>query len=230
MSNADTNSPVKHALIVMAKRPSPGRTKTRLSPPLSLEQAAYLYQCFLKDTLDLMSQVKEADPVIAYLPAEEQAFFKALAPNFRLEAQKGENLGERLDNASQRILKHGHQKVVLINSDGPTLPVAYLNAAFEQLSDDRDIVIGPSEDGGYYLIGMQQPITQILRSVEMSTPNVTQDTLMLAERASLVVHMLPEWYDVDDANTLQRLITDLETTPEQIAHHTRGYLSQLGLL
>lgn len=230
MSKATTNSPVKHALVVMAKRPLPGRTKTRLSPPLTLEQAANLYQCFLEDTLDLMCQVKMADSVIAYLPAEDQVYFKALAPNFRLVAQLGENLGERLDIASQSFLKHGYQKVVLINSDGPTIPVEYLNAAFEKLSDDRDLVIGPSEDGGYYLIGMQQPIPQILRGVEMSTPKVTKDTLKLAEQASLVVHMLPEWYDVDDASTLQRLITELKTAPVQVAHHTRGYLTQLGLL
>lgn len=230
MKNQASNSDSKNVLIVMAKRPSPGYTKTRLSPPLSIEQAARLYECFLQDTLALMRRVTEADPAIAYIPAGDRLYFEALAPDFQLLVQVGANLGERLDSVSQGFLDLGYQRVVLINSDGPTLPINYLHSAFKTLLADRDIVIGPSDDGGYYLIGMKKPIPRLLRSVQMSTPDVLADTLKLAAEVALDVHLLPSWYDVDDAETFQRLLTELKTIPERTAAFTRAYLSQQGYL
>ena len=92
-----------NALLVIAKRPTPGQTKTRLTPPLTAEQAAALYECFLVDTLDLVRRVPAMDPLIAYLPAEARAYFAALAPDFGLVLQEGAGLGERLDNALDRV-------------------------------------------------------------------------------------------------------------------------------
>ena len=112
--------------------------KTRLTPPLSPEQAAALYECFLRDTLDLACRLPGVTPAIAYLPAEERAYFEALAPDFELVLQEGANLGgHRLDSALTRLLVAGYQHVAIMNSDGPTLPLACLTGAFDAVGRRR---------------------------------------------------------------------------------------------
>lgn len=224
MTAAPTN-----ALLVVAKRPSPGQTKTRLTPPLSPEKASALYECFLKDTLGLMRQVKTAKPALVYLPEEDRAYFRSLAPDFDLLLQRGHNLGERLDNATRHYLDRRYRQVVVMDSDSPTLPAEHLAAAFEALSGDNDVVIGPCDDGGYYLIGLKQPAPRLLREVRMSTPQVTRDTLALAAEEGLRVHLLPTWYDVDEAAALDRLQADLARLPESVARHTRRYMKNANL-
>ena len=213
-------------LIVVAKRPQPGLTKTRLVPPLTDLQAASLYECFLLDTLDLMRAVPDVQLVLAYLPEEDETYFRKIAPEFHLLLQTGANLGARLDNALTHYLSAGYERVVIMDSDSPTLPVKYLRSAFETLSGAADVVIGPSEDGGYYLIGLKQPAPSLLRDVKMSTPRVTADTLRLANEAGLQVELLPAWYDVDDANSLARLKRELNGGLTASAAHTCKYLSQ----
>jgi rSAM/selenodomain-associated transferase 1 len=213
-----------NALIVVAKRPAPNHTKTRLSPPLSPEQAAALYECFLRDTLDLMRRVPDVKRIIAYLPLEAEAYFAQLAPDFDLIRQEGDDLGTRLDNALTHYLRDGCERVAIMNSDGPTLPVEHLIGAFDALTDYTDVVLGPSDDGGYYLIGLKQPAPCLLRDVQMSTPHVTADTLALAHAEGLRVKLLPAWYDVDDVEALQRLSTELATAPAHVAPHTRSFL------
>ncbi len=213
-----------NALIVVAKRPAPNHTKTRLSPPLSPEQAAALYECFLRDTLDLMRGVPDVQPVIAYLPDEARHYFTELAPDFDLIRQAGDDLGARLDNALTHYLCDGYERVAIMNSDGPTLPVEHLIGAFDALSDHTDVVLGPSDDGGYYLIGLKKPAPRLLREVRMSTPHVTADTLALADAEGLRVKLLPAWYDVDDVEALQRLSTELAAAPAHVAPHTRSFL------
>jgi rSAM/selenodomain-associated transferase 1 len=194
-----------NALIVVAKRPAPGQTKTRLTPPLSGEHAAALYECFLRDTLDLMRQIPDAQPVVAYLPDDAQTYFADLAPDFEHIVQEGGDLGERLDNALTSYLRQGYKRVVIMNSDGPNLPPSYLEDAFAKLAGEADVVIGPCDDGGYYLIGLKHPAPRLLREVQMSTSSVTADTLSLAAEAGLRVELLPVWYDVDNAVSLARL-------------------------
>ena len=217
-----------NALIVVAKRPAAGHTKTRLSPPLSPDQAAALYECFLRDTLALMRRVARrvphVQPAIAYLPHDAESYFARLAPEFDRIVQTGDDLGARLDHALQHYLSLGHERVAIMNSDGPTLPVDHLAAAFDALSDHVDVVLGPSEDGGYYLIGMKRPAPRLLREVQMSTPRVTADTLALAEVEGLRVKLLPAWYDVDDAASLRRLNDELATAPSHVAPHTQSFL------
>jgi len=216
---------LKNALLTVAKRPAPGRTKTRLTPPLSPNQAAALYECFLLDTLDLMRRVPETQPVIAYLPQEAETYFTELAPDFEYVLQQGQDLGARLDNALIHYLELGYQHVAIMNSDGPTLPVDYLTAAFEALAGQADVVLGPSDDGGYYLIGMKRPVPRLLREVQMSTPTVTADTLTLAAEEGLRVELLPTWYDVDDGAALTRLLTELSQAPSDVACYTRTFFA-----
>jgi rSAM/selenodomain-associated transferase 1 len=183
---------MKHesALLVIAKQPAPGQTKTRLTPPLTAEQAAELYGCFLADTLQLVRCVPRTDRLIAYLPADAQSYFAALAPDFDLVLQEGAGLGERLDNALSVCLRRGYKRAVILNSDGPTLPAAYVERAFELLERGVDVTLGPTADGGYYLIGVTRPVTRLLREVRMSTPTVLADTLALADEEGLRVEPL----------------------------------------
>jgi hypothetical protein len=216
---------MSNALLVIAKHPAPGRTKTRLTPPLSPEHAAALYECFLRDTLDLVRRLPGVTPAIAYLPAEARAYFAELAPGFELVLQEGATLGERLDNALTHVLAQGYRRAIIMNSDGPTLPLAWLAAAFDALAGAADVVLGPSDDGGYYLIGLKQPAPRLLREVPMSTPTVLADTLALAREHGLRVDLLPPWYDVDDAEGLARLNAELADAPADVAPHTRAFLA-----
>jgi hypothetical protein len=216
-------------LMVVAKQPAAGQTKTRLCPPLTGETAAALYECFLRDTLQIMRMALNVTPTIVYLPDDAADYFRNLAPDFVLMRQQGADLGERLDNLLTAALKQGAQAAVVIDSDSPTLPAAYLNEAFACLAEGADVVLGPCEDGGYYLIGLKEPQPRLLREVTMSTSTVLRDTLRIAQELRLQVALLPTWYDVDTAAELQRLHQELQGTVEAAglaspAHHTRAFL------
>src|SRR5262245_60950892 len=213
-----------NALIVVAKRPTPGKTKTRLSPPLTPELASALYESFLFDTLDQMRQVTNSHHVIAYL--DERDYFKSLAPDFELIQQEGANLGERLDHALTSYLSRGYERAIIMDSDSPTLPPDYLSQAFNVLFDGADVVLGPCDDGGYYLIGIKRPAPRLLREVHMSTPMVAAETIALAKQEGLNLTSLPVWYDVDDAASLSRLRQEIETLHPSVAVHTRRFLQQ----
>lgn len=214
------------AFLVVAKQPAPGQTKTRLTPPLSPEQAAQLYECFLRDTLDLMRAVPKVRRTIAYLPIAARDYFAALAPDFDLIPQVGVDLGARLAQALSHYLEQGYEGAVIMNSDGPTLPIGYLTQAFAELAAGAEVVLGPSDDGGYYLIGLNRPAPRLLREVRMSTSHVLADTLVLAREENLRVALLPTWYDVDDVVSLARLMAEIDTTPAAVAPHTRSFLQQ----
>ncbi len=201
--------PKPDTLLVVAKKPTPGQTKTRLCPPLTPTQAADLYECFLRDTLELMRKVPGVQRMIGYLPEDASDYFRQLAPDMGLICQRGDSLGERLDHLLTETLAGGSRRAAVMDSDSPTLPAGYLSQAFERLLD-ADVVLGPTRDGGYYLIGVKQPQPHLLRQVQMSTPHVLSDTLALAEAAGLAVSLLPTWYDVDT-------ITDLEQLESEIA-------------
>ena len=203
-----------NTLLVVAKQPFPGQTKTRLCPPLSYIQAADLYECFLRDSLNIMREVPGVQRRIGFLPDNAQSYFRKLAPDLELICQNGDSLGERLDHLLTDALVSGSQRAVVMDSDSPTLPADYISQAFDRLSD-ADVVLGPTRDGGYYLIGMKQPQSHLLRQVQMSTPHVLADTLALAESTGLTVSLLPTWYDVDT-------ITDLYQLDEEITRWSKN--------
>ncbi|MCE7986464.1 MAG: glycosyltransferase [Caldilinea sp. CFX5] len=215
-------------LLVVAKQPAAGQTKTRLCPPLTGATAAALYECFLRDTLAIMRSVPAVTPGLVYLPAAAAGYFRELAPDFVLTLQEGADLGERLDNLLTAALAQGAKAAVVMDSDSPTLPVVYVSAAFTHLHEGADVVLGPCDDGGYYLIGLKRPQPRLLREVQMSTPTVLRDTLAIAEELGLRVALLPTWYDVDTAAELQRLRQELATmpaaSPASPASHTRAFL------
>jgi len=212
-----------NALIVVAKEPVPGQTKTRLTPPFAPESAAEFYRCLLLDTLALMGRLEGADLTVAYTPAGAIAYFAGIVPNgFRLMPQQGADLGQRLAHALGSHFELGYRRVAIMNSDGPTLPLACLEEAFSAL-DRADITLGPGHDGGYYLIGMKRPHPELFRAVAWSTDQVIAQTLAICHRLGLSVHHLPEWYDVDVAADLERLHHDLQRDPT-LAPHTRAFL------
>jgi len=217
---------IKRALLIIAKRPAAGQTKTRLSPPFSGEEAAQLYACFLKDMLEIARAIPKVRRILNYWPLAERDYFRKLAPDFELLPQSGNSLGERLDNILTYCLTHGFEQAVIANSDSPTLPVAYVQQAFARLND-AEVVLGPCDDGGYYLIGLTRPQPRLLREVQMSTPTVKRDTLALAKEEGLKTALLPTWYDVDTITELERLKDDLDRTNDGVAGHTRNFLQRL---
>ncbi|MEM7333348.1 MAG: TIGR04282 family arsenosugar biosynthesis glycosyltransferase [Chloroflexota bacterium] len=217
----------ENALLVMAKRPFPGKTKTRLTPFLSQKQASNLYECFLKDVLDKVANLSGVAPFVAYAPETAVSYFQAVAPHFGLLPQRGEALGDRLDDVLTACQNLGYKRVAAMNSDSPNLPPDYLSQAFERLADEAvDLVLGPCEDGGYYLIGWKRPYPAVVREVTMSTPRVLPDTLAIANKLGLTVALLPEWYDVDSKEELNRLSNDLKNAPDD-APRTAAFLKEL---
>jgi rSAM/selenodomain-associated transferase 1 len=216
---------MENALIVVAKEPVPGYTKTRLCPPLALQAAAEFYRCLMLDTFALTTRLDIADRTVAYTPMSARSYFESLTPDsFRLVPQSGADLGERLDNALAHHFDLGYRRAVIMNSDGPTLPLAYLEEAFSRLGT-ADITLGPGHDGGYYLVGMKRPYPDLFRGIAWSTEQVIPQTLAICRRLGLAVHQLPEWYDVDVAADLARLRRDLARDPAS-APRTWSFLQQ----
>ena len=145
------------ALVIMAKAPEAGRAKTRLTPPLSASEAAELSRCFLLDTIERVREVRDVAPVIAHDPPEAAPLFRALAPEFGLRAQQGPDLGARMAECVAAVLGAGATGVVLVGSDAPHVSAEHIRLAVRLLGEGaHDVVLGPSEDGGYYLIGLRR--------------------------------------------------------------------------
>jgi len=202
------------AIAVMAKASIPGGAKTRLVPPLTPEEAANLNTSFLRDIADSLigaSAFADIAPVMAYAPAGSAAFFREVLPaRIGLLETVAPSFGECLFHAVTALLAAGHESVCLINSDSPTLPAAYLVAAATVLAAPGDrMVLGPSTDGGYYLIGLKRPHRRLFEDIDWSTERVTAQTLARAQELGLAVHQLPTWYDVDDLAALRVLMGEL---------------------
>ncbi len=216
----------RRALVVMAKEPESGVTKTRLVPRLTPGAAARLYQCFLLDALDLARSIPGVTPFVAVSPPGAGPYFRRLAPDVAQVQQVGATLGERLDHVLTECLAAGFDHVAAMGSDVPTLPSDHVVEAFDILAGHRaDVVIGPSDDGGYHLVGWSHPHPALVREVEMSTPRVVADTLALAAAHGVRVALLPNWYDVDRPEDLDRLTAELRSGTT-VGRHTRAFLEQ----
>ena len=227
------------AVAVMAKVPRVGMTKTRLVPPLDLEEAARLSTCLLQDVTGLVETLT-SDRVhgyVAYTPAGMELAFTGVLPTvFRLLVQRGRDLGERLSNAANDLLMAGYESVYLLNADSPTLPSALVGRAILALRTRRDVVLGKALDGGYYLIGLREHRVRLFEDITWSSEKVFSQTMERAEELRLDTQVLPAWYDVDDVNSLQCLYEELfmqadHHNPEKLerysAPHTRNFLQSL---
>ena len=225
---SEMNKKAECAIAIMAKAPLPGEVKTRLCPPLSYEEAAQLYRCFLLDKIEQLNSLKATAPAVAYTPDDTESLFEAMVPSsFILIAQKGQDLGARLSSTLNQLLESGYRGVMAIDSDTPTLPAAYLEKAVSVLSEPEiDVVLGPSEDGGYYLIGLRRLQPELFEEMRWSTPLVFSETLRRAQAKGLKVVCLPAWYDVDTPEDLKRLRESLHSDLGQEARRTRQFLME----
>ena len=215
------------ALAIMAKAPRVGAVKTRLCPPLRPPEAAELARCFLLDTVERVRMVAGAQPITAYTPPEALSQFEEAAPGFTLLPQRGRDLGERQSHLAQDALGLGLQAVLIIGTDSPTLPRECLDEAVSLvMARDVDVVLGPTEDGGYYLIGLRAPHPGLFEGIPWSTPAVLSRILERAHRLGLRAACLPTWFDVDTGADLERLRTELEAAPGLWPRHTREFLSR----
>ncbi|HEY6071305.1 MAG TPA: TIGR04282 family arsenosugar biosynthesis glycosyltransferase [Chthoniobacterales bacterium] len=221
------------ALAVMTKAPRAGQVKTRLVPPLTAEQAAQLNICFLRDTARAITEACGANArgIGVYTPAgSESAYLDILPPNFELLPQRGDGFGERLTFAAADLFQCGFASVCLIDSDSPTVSAEAYRQAVELLSQPKDcVVLGPSDDGGYYLIGIKRKHPELFERIDWSTERVCDQTKQRAQELGLEVNLLPAGYDVDDGASLQRLRDELlsSKSPSEVAPHTRKFLAQL---
>jgi rSAM/selenodomain-associated transferase 1 len=211
------------ALIIMAKEPKIGSTKTRLCPPLTFEEAAKLYEAMLLDTIEMASGFKDIDLAIAVTPPQATPYFERVAPDTILVPVDCKDIGQCLRKVLNHLLKMGYTKAIALNSDGPSLPPVFIEQAITRL-DDHDLVFGPSEDGGYYLVGIKEIFNQIFTGIEWSTSQVLSQSLAKCKSLSLKVDLLPRWYDVDKAADIQRLGEELVDLPNHALGHTRALL------
>jgi uncharacterized protein len=217
---------VQSAVAIMAKAPQPGQVKTRLCPPLSHREAAHLYQCFLRDKIAQLNAVPRAAPVVSYSPDESESVFKDLTPpHFLLLPQRGDDLGARLLFTFDQLFRQGFIQVIVIDSDTPTLPTAYLEQALRLIAaDENDVVLGPTEDGGYYLIGLRQSHRELFERMPWSTSQVFLETRRRSERSGLTVACTESWYDVDTPEDLARLMESLDYIQNGLARQTKQFL------
>lgn len=214
----------------MTKAPQAGRVKTRLSPPLTPDEAAALNICFLRDTARAISQADaRAHGVGVYTPVGEESAYQEIFPgDFYLIPQRGDSFGERLSDAAEDLLGVGFAACCLIDSDSPTVTAeAFRRATDELLRDDERIVIGPSDDGGYYLIGMKRLHTRLFEEIDWSTEHVLAQTIARAREIGIEAVMLPTSYDIDDRKTLCRLCSDLFEHGNEDAPATKQFLREL---
>lgn len=202
---------MKDCLIIFAKEPEAGRVKTRLQGYLSKEMCVKLYKAFLMDTLELARVIKCPNKILAYASSGPgPGYLKRIASQETIfYKQRGKNLGERMDNAFKFAKRMNCDKAVIIGSDSPNLPAKYIKDAYLRL-DENDIILGPSYDGGYYLVGLKEPCPGIFKGVEWSSKTVLEKTVKNAGNIGKKVSLLREWYDVDDSIGLVRLKSDLK--------------------
>ncbi len=207
---------MKICVIVFAKNPIPNQVKTRLVPTLSPEEAATLYKAFLIDGCEALSKLVGVDLIVAYTPPEAASDLQALIGDDVIYIpQKGTDLGERLTSTTQWAAQ-SYTKILLVGSDSPTLPISYISEAFTQL-DSRDIAIGPSTDGGYYLIGfstlnIKTTVPFVFEDIAWSTADVFRQTLARIRSVKATVGLLPPWYDIDTAEDLAFLYAHISAT------------------
>src|SRR5262245_26072879 len=219
----------------MCKAPQPGSAKTRLAKAIGAVAASEMSACFLRDVAAAIEAVPEVlgrQGYGVYAPAGAERVLRELFPQkFELLLQAGDDLGEALFGATRDLLLGGHDCVLLVNGDSPTLPSRFLVQAIEALRNPGDrMVLGPASDGGYYLIGLKHPHRRLFTQIEWGTETVFNRTCERAAEVGLATTLLPEWYDIDDVEPLAWLRDELAGHSTQCggggpASATRAFLA-----
>jgi len=187
-------------LVIFAKAPRPGKVKTRMTPPLTPTQAAQLYEASLRDVVNRARRAR-GDVRLFHDPHPESAeYFREAFPALPLHEQRGNDLGERLAGAFDLLFSHGAERVAIVGADSPTLPLPFIAQAFLRL-EGAEAVLGPTTDGGYYLVGIRNrawpAASALFRGVDWSTDAVFRQTLENASGVALPLAVVEEWYDLD---------------------------------
>jgi rSAM/selenodomain-associated transferase 1 len=211
-------------VIIMVKAPRAGLVKTRLTPPLIAEDAASLAACFAQDTVANARRVVR-DLIIAYTPSADRAILEALLPRGLLWVeQQGEDLGERLERVARHASRSQFNPILIMGADSPTLPASFIERACEALvNGDADVTLGPTADGGYYLVGLRGEYRNLFRNVAWSTPLAYEQTADNALRLGLRLLKLPPWYDVDTPLDLLRLRDEIFKDEEARSYTAATY-------
>lgn len=227
--NSNPKRSKNRALVVVAKAPLEGLVKTRLCQCLPAADAAALYECLLGDIVAKLAGHEESEFWLAFAPGGE-AYFTQNYPEVRLLPQRGEHLGERLHHIFVDLSGSGYSEIIVADSDSPSVPLSSVNQAFEQLGEEGcDLVLGPSDDGGYYLVGLKGPVEGIFHDIPWSTGRVLDTTLARARELVMKVGLLPRAYDIDVEADLMRLWNDFGRFEElrALAPRTYDYLRSL---
>jgi rSAM/selenodomain-associated transferase 1 len=212
-------------LVIMAKAPRPGAVKTRLAPSLSPEAVTDFYCCLLEDTLALARSLKLGDVEVAIMcPASDVEGLTRLAQGVSVVAQKGDGLAAGLTSVFAHFAAPGGQRVVAFNSDSPHLPASVLKRAFEALME-HDVVVGPTHDGGYYLVGAKTSHPALFDGDGMGTGSALKTLLARARGLHLSVAYTDTFYDIDVEDDLTRLAAELRLAPAR-APRTAAWLKQ----
>ncbi len=226
-------------IAVMAKSSTCGKAKTRLSPPLTPAEAAEFNTAFLRDIANnLLAAASRASirGMMAFGPPGSEDFFTATIPrDIDLIECWLPHFGDCLFHAISAVLNRGFAGAVVLNADSPTLPAAYLVETAEVLVRPGDrAALGPSSDGGYYLLGLKEPHRRLFEDITWSTEHVAEQTIARAREIGLPMHILPTWYDVDDRQSLRMLHDELfaarpfeASAQGSPAHHTRALMRRL---
>ena len=198
------------SLIIFAKSPTPGKVKTRLTPFITPTEAAELYKAFIADIIFNAHKLKCERITITFTPSNAEATFHGICGHsVNYLPQKGGNLGERMKNAFKHSFHKGSTRTVIIGTDSPTLPLSYIQNAFDVLKE-VPVTIGPTFDGGYYLIGLSEQSDAIFEGIDWSTSKVFGQTLTRIQTINKQLYVLPPWYDVDTPDNLEFLRSHIQ--------------------
>jgi uncharacterized protein len=193
-----------NALTVMVKAPLPGQVKTRLQPSLTNEEAAALSRSLLVDQLNHLQELATTDLYLAFAPDDAQFLMEELAPScFHLFPQQGDDLGSRMAAVFERLFQVGHKSIALIGGDLPPVPLVFFDQVFALLQSLKQrVVLGPSRDGGDYLVGCNRPTPQIFAGMSWSHDEVLQETQNRVVSLKVDYCLLPPWFDIDTVDDL----------------------------
>jgi rSAM/selenodomain-associated transferase 1 len=211
-------------LVIMAKAPRLGSVKTRLADRLSLQSATELYRCLLNDTIALAQALDHVEIAIMCPASDVEDLSRAVAKTVRIVPQTGQGLAAGLASVFAYFAAPGHQRVIAFNSDSPHLPTTVLESAFDVL-EACDLVVGPTHDGGYYLVGARASHPGLFTSDGMGTASALEALLTRARALGLSVHLTDPFYDIDVASDLSQLADELQRLPGK-APRTAKWLSE----
>ena len=197
---------MKRAIIIMTKVPTAGNVKTRLQPFLSANECTGLSETFLKDTFSKAKSICE-NVILAYSPPDKINALRILLPESQsiYFEQTGKDLGQRMFNAFKFAFEQKTDSAVMIGTDSPTFPADYIEQAFEFLDTNSDVILGKTEDGGFYLIGLRKPEKEIFQNIAWSSPETFEQIYNNIKNLKLLLREVPSWYDVDEREDFEKL-------------------------